>query len=606
MGNHAESPSAHLEKTDLYFDWAYDTRFKYFFKKQRSIGALIEWKDDDSAQRGRDALMRIKGIDVPMAYSRIGDQREGIKIPLFWTLTVPNLRVGKFLRAVSPFVEAIELAAPATLLKSGGPTNFSNQVSTEEVLAAVLDDGCAFANARFRQGGGTRVIRLWNQNKDAPGDPCPAFGYGSQFSKAELDAIYTNALENQDEAYQQAGLTSLRRAASHGTHVMDLLAGSKTWDIVFVQFPKNCVDDPSGLWLNGFASDGLRYIVECAGTNTKTIVANLSWGPQTGPHDGTSHLEKKIAALIEEQSKPPYNRKLIVTLPAGNSFCSRAHARIDYSKGGQVDWIVPPDGEIPAFLDFHWPPGVSVTKALLRVTSPSGEVLIASSVKQYGADKTWWVKLKTVGSAVRGLVVVHPTGGPGNGGHWGPHGRWKIEITATPIGVHGAVHLYVARADHNMGARRRAKASHLTDAALEAGRYVAPADRYDEVVASAVRRCGTLNGIATEKATYVAAGYVAGSLESAPYSSSGPTCSTTAKPNYACMTDRSAGRPGVRASGVRSGTKAVLVGTSTAAPQLGRILAYDPNPPVKLPIPYRKERVGKGCVDYDPALNPPT
>jgi hypothetical protein len=56
------------------------------------------------------------------------------------------------------------------------------------------------------------------------------------------------------------------------------------------------------------------------------------------------------------------------------------------------------------------------------------------------------------------------------------------------------------------------------------------------------------------------------------------------------MTDRSEARAGVRASGVRTGTKARLVGTSTAAPQLGRLLVVG----LPKPVPNDPERTGNG------------
>ena len=75
------------------------------------------------------------------------------------------------------------------------------------------------------------MLWLWNQDPGARGAPLtggmgPAdFGYGGQYSKADLDNIFPLLKSTQDEAYAEAGLTGLRRAASHGTHVMDLLRG---------------------------------------------------------------------------------------------------------------------------------------------------------------------------------------------------------------------------------------------------------------------------------------------------------------------------------------------------------------------------------------------
>jgi hypothetical protein len=79
------------------------------------------------------------------------------------------------------------------------------------------------------------------------------------------------------------------------------------------------------------------------------------------------------------------------------------------------------------------------------------------------------------------LLVVNPTGG--KQGQKGRHGRWQIVIDAAPEGVDRDVDVYVARADHNMGARRRAKASYPTDTALEEQRFVAPSERFKEAPA---------------------------------------------------------------------------------------------------------------------------
>ena len=157
-----------------------------------------------------------------------------------------------------------------------------------------------------------------------------------------------------------------------------------------------------------------------------------------------------------------------------------------------------------------------------------------------------------------------------------------------------------------MGARRSATASFLTDSKVEDGRYVAPSARYSDVAGSAIQRAGTMNGLATGQRTFVAAGYSYWSLDSSPYSSSGPTRGARNGPDYACMTDRSPVTPGVRATGVLTGTKARLIGTSTAAPQLGRqIVNNDLVLLAKQPFPFEPLRVGAGCLVPDPGLLSP-
>ena len=168
---------------------------------------------------------------------------------------------------------------------------------------------------------------------------------------------------------------------------------------------------------------------------------------------------------------------------------------------------------------------------------------------------------------MRALLFVNPTE------HSDPqqrasHGAWTIAVGPGQASVNGNVHIYVARATHNMGARRGAKASYLTDAGLEASRFVAADKRFDEAAGSTIRREGTLSGIATGASSLVASGYRYADQLATPYSSSGPTRGTRTKPNNACVTDRSAIVAGVRATAVLSGTTVRLVGTSMAAPQL--------------------------------------
>jgi hypothetical protein len=618
-------PSSLLDRADLYLEWAHATQYAYVFRgahdhrrRERaddatgsaagSIGLLVQWHDADGAARALVEAGQL-GVHVPNVYAKPGGPGARAMPRLIWAITVALPQIDAFLAATSRFAERIELAAPIAGFHAD-IDNILPSPSEGSVLAAVLDDGCAFANMRFRPAGDMRIIWLWNQNAHAYGAPLSGghgpslaanFGYGRQLSRIALRNLCSGPHGTQDEAYAKARLAGLRRAASHGTHVMDLLAGEEAWEIAFVQFPESGVNDPSGLWLKRYALDGLHYAIECAGPSTTTIVVNLSWGPQTGPHNGSSLLETAIEMLVAEQKALSIERTLIVSLPAGNSFASQAHAQIDVANGGQVDWLVPPDGETPAFIELWWPDGVALDDARLRVTPPSGPAVDVLPGQNIATDMTWWVKLKAVGSAVAALVVVHPTGGFARHAAKGQHGRWILEIDPAPSGADGDVHLYVARADHNMGARRGATASRLTDAALEAGRYVAPAQRNEDVIGSSIRRAGTLNGIATGASTLVAAGFVYQPFDSAPYSSSGPTRGATAKPDYACMTDRSPARAGVRASGVRTGTKTTLVGTSTAAPQLGRLAANKDLNPI-IPIPYRKERVGKGCLRPDPAL----
>jgi hypothetical protein len=614
----AKSYPAFMAKCDTYFEWAYATDFAFVFREDSwrpideeprgstdVVGLLVEWESLDAAAQAATEARRF-GILVPAIYagSDIG------KIRTIWALTVKIDTLTDFLNSVEPLLKQLELAAPIAPAKLVFE-NLKGSRSQGDLLAAVLDDGCAFANERFRSATGTRVLWLWNQDPGALGAPLSGgngpsaalnFSYGGQWSKADLDNIFPNLVTTQEEAYRKAGLVGLRRWVSHGTHVMDLLTRKPidTSEIVFVQFPQAGVDDPSGLWLKRFALDGLLYVVECAGPNTRTIAANMSWGPQTGPHDGSSILERAIEKIIADQLA--INRKLYFSLPAGNSFESQAHASVDYVQGGSFEWLVPPDGNTPAFIELWWPSPVTPSQANLWISPPGGAAVKVTPGMANPPNGSWWARIRKVGAYTKALLVVHPTAGPVKTFAAGLHGRWKIRIDPTASGPPGTVQAYVARADHNMGARRRARASRLSDPGLEAARFVAPAYRYNEAANSVIERQGTLNGVATGPSTLVAGGYRYRPMESAPYSSSGRSRGARIGPNDACISDRSQATPGIRASAVRSGTTAVLVGTSTASPQLCRARATNtavalPTPPIPGPL-----RVGAAYLKPDPDL----
>lgn len=595
---------------DAYLDWALATDFR-FFDTKGGVGLLIRWRSRETAQRALEIAKRFD-VRVPPVYAGSG------KAPVrrTWAVSVPVARVSAFLESTMDLSSQVELALPVSGNGSAPTSAKLNQSQSEQkYLVGVLDDGCVFANTLFQNSAGTRVLWLWNQDEAALGHPLDtasgptpqcAFGYGGQWSFVDLDNITAQEVDGQALIYRRAGLPGLRRRAAHGPHVMDLLCGSRDTpdaleeaDIVFVQFPQKGIDDPSGRWLTRFALDGLHYIIECAGPKTEYIVVNLSWGPQTGPHDGTSVLEREIDDFVDEQLDA--GRLLIVTLPAGNSFGSRAHAQVNYSAGGKVSWVVPPDGHTPAFFEVWWPAGVAPSKSLLRITAPDGKSTSVDPTIPW-TEKKWYAHIKTVGSSTKALVVVHPTE-LSNDMYRGQHGVWTIEFPPGAPSVNGDVHVYVARADHNMGARRRAKANYLTDAALEASRFVSPDKRFDETSNSAIRRAGTMNGIATGDYSWVAAGYRHSDGQAAPYSSSGPTRGARTGPDYAFVTEISAANAGVRATGVRNGTRVRLSGSSMAAPQLARQLVHGLNGKAAGPNPPNAtERFGGGRIKPDPSV----
>ena len=364
---------------------------------------------------------------------------------------------------------------------------------------------------------------------------------------------------DEDGCYGDAKFKRLASQQSHGAHVMDVLAGSiptssrigpskmggdrrdpPSWapgsaaadpasdaDLVFVQFPENCIRDATGVWLQSYVLDGIRYILSFADPNkTEHVIINLSYGPTTGPHDGTAQLEAALTALIAYYDGTHRKPKLQIMLAAGNAYLSEGHLlfKNDHEEPAQIKWTwrLPPDNAVLCFAEI-WMDEPDASSVSITLTSPSGAVYMPSAAvppPPAGVD----VPITWANQTMWRLHVDHTLIAPGI--RAAEFGDYKIEITGIP--ENAQVHTYVARTDPNMGVRTGAKHSCFVDPDWEQTRSaIASCTRVDgefDKAGSRVRRDGTLNGIATAKRhrVHVAGGYILANGRKSPYSSAGP------------------------------------------------------------------------------------
>jgi hypothetical protein len=543
-----------------------------------------------------------------------------------------------------------------------------------KLLVGVLDDGCPFAAAQFLRTlnpARTRVRAIWDQNSGRQpikvskqgvdfffGQTLPDFKFGLEYLRDSagqqigLDewigryAISSTNSIAEDQCYAEADFRRLAPQQSHGAHVMDVIAGRvptssrigptrpnqdhrdpPSWqpgnpttdpacdtDVVFVQFPESCIRDATGVWLKAYVVRGIRYIMSCADPqNTEDVIVNLSYGPTTGPHDGTHELETALAELVAEFDGSPNKPKLHVFLAAGNSYLSAGHVHHIRKPHhpGHLEWIwrLPPDNTVLCFAEI-WMDSAFAQTVNVTLTSPSG-------------------------------VVYNPTPPPfpppppGNPPPFVPAGldtpiaggsnstMWRLQVEATvaapniPAAEHGdytirmsnlphraVVDAYIARSDPNMGVVNGAKLSHFVDPKWEQTRAAEASCEYVDGEfdnhGSLVSRFGTLNGIATDTNARirVAGGDMLMDGRKSPYASAGPARGDPSTrrwgPDYALFCDESYALEGVRAGGNRSGVVFRLIGTSAAAPQLARLVADSaPLNPTDVPSPNDVQEVEK-------------
>jgi hypothetical protein len=600
-----------IRKVDAYLLWGIHTKFRHLqplidLGGAGSIGLLARWSGSDITPATHPVDALLKDPDGALKH-----------------------------------FERVELANPVAHDRLNlDPMAFPG--IEDRLVLGVIDDGFPFAQAQWRG----RLPLLWDQN--GPRTPTIPPGYGKIWYADGLEDLVqqqSGARHPEDvAAYRAAAMRSLRQRATHGAHIMDLLGGhhppharisdsrqtleagrdgsaatapdwraapdaASTAPMVCVQLPRGAIEDPTGRWLGLHALDGVDFILNAL-TKTKAegqvVAINLSWGPQTGPHDGSSLLEQALKERVIDQLSGP-KRLVLVTLPAGNSYGARAHAQHAASAGGEITWRVPPGYKAPSFLEIWWPEKTAGADAQVKVTAPDGQHIHfpQPSDDAVFVETTPAMSLTRVMHGQRPMVLLAlaPTAATQSPA---PHGAWRVRVLPV-AGAAGSVHAYVARQSANMGARRRGPDSHLFDPGYEHERQTRCFPQ--EVPASLVRRAGTLNGIATGEGTVVVGGSVlnrskiGGTRALTRYSSSGPgTGALGRNPNVAFVADESPALPGLRASGVRAGTSVRLVGTSAAAPQYARRLlcvASKTCPQIEYGTPQAPvppERAGAGIV----------
>ncbi len=400
-----------------------------------------------------------------------------------------------------------------------------NQGPMGSLLVGILDDGCPFAAAHFlRTPTSTRVLGIWDQNQgrtpveinDRNGNGClfgqepTDFKYGLEFRRhpglnastslrqmgldewIELHSASTGSID-EDGCYADAGFMRLSGRRSHGAHVMDVFAGRvptssrvgppppadrrdpPSWepdtdlpsdaDVVFVQFADDCIRDATGVWLKAYVLHGIRYILSFAEPNkTENVVINVSYGPTTGPHDGTAELEAALTALVAEFDGTGKKPKLEIVLAAGNAYLSAGH--IVYTRSmnepDHIEWTwrLPPDNAVLCFAEV-WIDKTNPGPVIVTLTSPSGASFtsIAGPIPPppgVSLPSYTGVYAPVVsGSQMMWVLAVDSTLARAE------HGDWKIEVSGIP--PNAQVHAYVARSDPNMGVRTGAKLSYFVD-----------------------------------------------------------------------------------------------------------------------------------------------
>lgn len=317
------------------------------------------------------------------------------------------------------------------------------------VIVGVYDSGLDLEHKDFRSpGGGSRVLFAWDQTVEGAGPGAVGehvFGYGTECGAAVIDA----------------GTCPMVDRSGHGTHITGTAAGDGSAtgrDMPAYRYPGGAPAADLIVVKGGDVEffpdqlvDGVAYIFARAEALGRPAVVNLSLSSQSGPHDGTTLLERALDAL----SGPGR----IIVAGAGNSGDHRntappvangpfhAQGRAGGSPHGlRVPAYEPaPGAENDAALLELWYDGAD--SVVITVRSPRGHAVSAAT-----GDTAF---VETPAGAV---IIMNALDGPSplNGDHGAfiavvdadpeappEPGLWTIQVSPVSLHAGGDYHLWL-------------------------------------------------------------------------------------------------------------------------------------------------------------------
>ena len=497
----------------------------------------------------------------------------------------------------------------------------------DAVIVAVIDGGLPLAHERFRKDRlHTRIEYAWVQ--DVTHQPPSFVNTGREFDKGQLDGLLAQCdiggQVDEDMFYRLTGQADfsdpnhneLGYRVTHGAHVMDLAAGLDYRDpmetrldkmpIIAVQVPNAVTADTSGASLEPYVEAAFRYIRKRAanisaarGTKPLPVVVNFSYGVIAGPHDGKSSLELAMEHFI--QTRPGGPGHTAVVLPSGNRYMSQCHAVLTpdlfdaATEKRTLTWRVQPDDGTESFLEFWMPETVAAplaSRIKMTITPPGGPT--SPVISEIDGDNWVWKPHGLAGQVVceigyswqpmpqkKGLfsISIQRTASFDNSVELAPSGDWIIEIEDTGLAPGDVVNGWIQRDDTIYSDHARGRQSYFSDPDYQVFNPpgVTPEgdwNQTDSVPDCPIRKAGLISAIATGDKTVTTAGFYWKSGQMALYSAGGPTVNPQKDaPDAAAPSDTSRVHFGTIGAGSRSGSVAVLSGTSVASPRLARRIA---------------------------------
>ncbi len=312
---------------------------RLFLERTKSVTDFSQPQPGFAYKKANDGTLRMSALlkvsdanAAATALEQLGIA-VGTKAGLIWTAQIPPQKVAAVSKAAGiAYLELdqavvqphMDVARKTTRVDSvHGGYSLPQAYTGKGVLMGIMDFGFDYSNPLFYDTSGTRyrLRGVWEQAATT-GTPPAGMSYGREITDS-------NALK--------AGTTD-NAVQTHGTAVAGMAVGSgigsstdgKKWrgmayetDVVLAGVRRDAIGEQ---WLSGGFSDfvdGIGYLFKWGTTLNKPTVVNVSWGSQSGPHDGSSLFNQAMDALTGPGK--------ILVMSAGNSGADKVHLQKTFS-----------------------------------------------------------------------------------------------------------------------------------------------------------------------------------------------------------------------------------------------------------------------------------
>lgn len=288
---------------------------------QTCISALIEVSNPSMATQS----LKTMGVHT------------GTKAGNIWTIQIPVDRVSLFtttaqgitvLQLDEPVFPTMASARKTTRADSvNAGINLPKPYTGRDVIVGVIDFGFDYNHPNFYDTSGTRyrIRKVWELGTN--GTPPNGYSYGNEMTDSS-----SIKLQGTDNAAQSHGTSTAGIAAgsgvanvSMGTYFRGMAYEA---DLIMVGVRRDSI---ANQWRSGGFSDfldGVSYIFTQATAMGKPCVINISWGSQSGAHDGSSLFNRGCDNLTGPGK--------IIVMSAGNEGRENIHLEKTFTASDTV------------------------------------------------------------------------------------------------------------------------------------------------------------------------------------------------------------------------------------------------------------------------------